>query len=58
MFRKFVIAVITAVAAILERAADAIRATQPPPGGDGPRLRLVASGRLCLRLLIVSPPPC
>jgi len=58
MFRKLVIAVITAVAAILETAADAIAATLPPPAADGPRLRVVASGRLCLRLLIVSPPPC
>jgi hypothetical protein len=46
MFRKFVIAVFTAVAAILETAADAIAATLPPPAADGPRLRLVASGRL------------
>jgi hypothetical protein len=58
MFRKLVMAVITAVAAILETAADAIAATLPPPAADGPRLRVVASGRLCLRLLIVSPPPC
>ena len=66
MSRKLVIAVITAVAAILETAADAcggpshdtdaIAATLPPPAADGPRLRVVASGRLCLRLLIVSPP--
>jgi len=55
MFRKFVIAVITAVAAILETAADAIAATLPPPAADTPRLRLVASGRLCPRPLIVSP---
>ena len=46
MFRKFVIAVFTAAAAILETAADAIAATLPPPAADGPRLRLVASGRL------------
>jgi len=46
MFRKFVIAVFTAVAAILETAADAIAATLPPPAAYGPRLRLVASGRL------------
>ena len=45
MFRKFVIAVITAVAAILETAADAIAATLPPPAADSPRLRLVASGK-------------
>ena len=32
MFRKLVIAVITAVAAILEAAADAIAATLPPSG--------------------------
>ncbi len=57
MFRKLVIAVITAVAAILETVADAIVATLPPPAADSPRLRLVASGRLCLRLRIVSPPP-
>ena len=44
MFRKLVIAVITAVAAILEAAADAIAATLPPPAADGPRLRVVASG--------------
>jgi AcrR family transcriptional regulator len=50
MFRMFVIAVITAMAAILESAADAIAATLPPPAADQPRLRLVASGRLCLRL--------
>ena len=58
MFRIFVIAVITMVAAILETAADAIAATLPPPAADSPRLRVVASGRLCLRLLIVSPPAC
>jgi len=53
MFRKFVIALFTAAAAILETAADAIAATLPPPAttlpppaADGPRLRLVASGRL------------
>jgi hypothetical protein len=45
MFRKLVIAVITAVAAILETAADAIAATLPPPAADSPRLRLVASGK-------------
>lgn len=55
MFRKFVIAVLTAVATILQTAADAIAAT-PPPAADTPRLRVVASGRLCLRLLIMSPP--
>ena len=58
MFRKLAIAVITAVAAILETVADAITATLPPPAADSPRLRVVASGRLCLRLRIVSPPPC
>ena len=59
MFRKFVIAVITAMAAILETAADAIAATLPPPPAvDRPRLRVVASGRLCLRLLIMPPLPC
>ena len=58
MFRKLVIAVITAVAALLETVADAITATLPPPAADSPRLRVVASGRLCLRLRIVSPPPC
>jgi len=57
MFRKLVIAVITAVAALLETAADAIAATLPRPAADSPRLRVVASGRLCLRLLVVSPPP-
>lgn len=56
MFRIFVIAVITMVAGILETAADAIAATLPPPAADSPRLRVVTSGRLCLRLLIVSPP--
>ena len=55
MFRIFVIAVITMVAGILETAADAIAATLPPPAADSPRLRVVTSGRLCLRLLIVSP---
>jgi hypothetical protein len=45
MFRKFVIAVITAWAAILETAADAIAATLPPPAANSPRLRLVASGK-------------
>jgi len=58
MFRKLVIAFITAVAALLETAADAIAATLPPPTVDSPRLRVVAPGRLCLRLLIVSPPAC
>src|SRR5271166_6074488 len=58
MFRKLAIAVITAVAALLETVADAITATLPPPAADSPRLRVVASGRLCLRLRIVSPPPC
>ena len=57
MFRKLAIAVITAVAAILETVADAIAATLPPPAADSPRLRVVAPGRLCLRLCIVSPPP-
>jgi len=57
MFRKLAIVVITAVAAILETVADAITATLPPPAADSPRLRVVASGRLCLRLRIVSPPP-
>ncbi len=54
MFRKLVIAVITAWAALLETVADAIEATLPPPAADSPRLRVVAPGRLCLRLLIVS----
>jgi len=58
MFRKLAIAVITAWAALLETVADAIAATLPPPAADSPRLRVVATGRLCLRLLIVSPPPC
>ena len=62
MFRKFAIAVIDvlkAVAAILETAADAIAATLPPaPAAESPRLRLVVSGRLRLRLLVMSPPPC
>ena len=57
MFRKLAIAVITAWAAFLETAADAIAATLPPPAAGRPRLRVVATGRLCLRLLIVSPPP-
>ena len=57
MFRKLAIAVITAWAALLETVADAIAATLPPPAADSPRLRVVATGRLCLRLLIVSPPP-
>ncbi len=55
MFRKLVIAVITAWAALLETVADAIEATLPPPAADSPRLRVVAPGRLCLRLLIVPP---
>ena len=46
MFRIFVIAVITTMAAILETAADAIAATLPPPAADTPRLRVVTSGRL------------
>jgi len=58
MFRKLAIAVITAWAALLETVADAIAATLPPPAAGSPRLRVVATGRLCLRLLIVSPPPC
>ncbi len=42
MFRKFVITVLTAQAAILEAAADAIAETLPPPPvADTPRLRLV-----------------
>ena len=45
MFRKLVIAVITAWAALLETVADAIEATLPPPAADSPRLRVVASGR-------------
>jgi hypothetical protein len=49
MFRKLAIAVITAVAALLETVADAITATLPPPTADSPRLRVVASGRLRLR---------
>jgi hypothetical protein len=57
MFRKLAIAVITAWAALLETVADAIAATLPPPAAASPRLRVVATGRLCLRLLIVSPPP-
>jgi len=56
MFRKLVIAVITAWAALLETVADAIEATLPPPAADSPRLRVVAPGRLCLRQLIVSQP--
>jgi len=48
MFRKLAIAVITAWAALLETAADAIAATLPPPAAGGPRLRVVAAGRLCL----------
>ncbi len=52
MFRRLVIAVITAWAAILETVADAIVATLPPPAADSPRLRVVAPGRLCLRLLM------
>jgi hypothetical protein len=46
MFRRLVIAFITAVAALLETAADAIAATLPPPTVDSPRLRVVAPGRL------------
>ena len=57
MFRKLAIAVITAWAALLETVADAIAATLPPPAAGSPRLRVVTAGRLCLRLLIVSPPP-
>ena len=49
MFRRFFIAVIITMAAILETAADAIAATLPPPATDRPRLRVVASGRLCVR---------
>jgi len=56
MLRIFVIAVITAVAAILETAADAIAATLPAPAPERPRLRVVESGRLCLRLLTAAPP--
>ena len=55
MFRKLAIAVITALAALLETMADAIVATLPPPAADSPRLRVVASGRLCLRLRLVTP---
>ena len=64
MFRKLAIAVITAVAGLLETMADAIAATLPPPTVDSPRLRLVTPGRLCLREVMppaartVSPPPC
>ena len=47
MFRKLLIAVITTVAALLETMADAIAVTLPPPAADTPRLRVVASGRLC-----------
>ena len=45
MFRKMVIAVITAWAAILETTADAIAATLPPPAADSPRPRVAAPGR-------------
>ena len=47
MFRKFVITVLTAQAAILGAAADALAETlpPPPPAADTPRLRLVASRR-------------
>ena len=58
MFRKLVIAVITAWAALLETVADAIVATLPPPAADSPRLRVVASGRLSLRPRLMSPPAC
>ena len=58
MFRKLAIVVITAVAALLETVADAITATLPPPAADSPRLRVVAPGRLCLRLRVISPLPC
>ena len=51
MFRKLVIAVITAWAALLETVADAIEATLPPPAADSPRLRVVAPGRLYLSLI-------
>jgi hypothetical protein len=54
MFRKLVIAVITAAAALLETVADAITATLPPPASDSPRLRVVAPRRLCLRLRTAS----
>jgi hypothetical protein len=56
MFRKLVIAVITAWAALLETVADAIEATLPPPAADSPRLRVVAPVRLCLRQFIGSQP--
>ncbi len=46
MFRKFVVAVLTAVAEILQTAADALAAPRPLPAVDSPRLRLVVSGRL------------
>jgi len=58
MFRKLAIVVITAVAALLETLADAITATLPPPTADTPRLRVVAPGRLCLRLRVISPLQC
>jgi hypothetical protein len=48
MFRKLAIAALTAWASLLETVADAIAATLPPPAADSPRLRVVASGRLCL----------
>ncbi len=59
MFRKFVITVLTAQAAVLGAAADAIAETLPPsPAADTPRLRLIASRRLRLQPLIRSPPLC
>ena len=55
MFRKLAIAVITAWAALLETAADAIAGTLPPLAADSPRLRVVAPGPLCSRLVTASP---
>lgn len=58
MFRKLLIAVITAAAALLETVADAITATLPPPTVDSPRLRVAVPRRLCHQLPPVSPPAC
>jgi len=58
MFRKLLIAVITAAAALLETVADAITATLPPPTIDSPRLRVAVPRRLCHQLPPVSPPAC
>ena len=55
MFRKLLISVLTAWAALLETVADAIVATLPPLTADSPRLRVVAPVRLCPRLHSADP---